>query len=121
VLILLTVPVQWVVYAIVIRSVFELPGGRAILVALLRVGSGVAVQALLDRVIHPSLLTLHIVSAPIAWAAVAPFDPRISWRRMLLWMAMGTAATAGLDYVLFKTLLREDQLQMPFHGLPPPG
>jgi len=121
VLTLITAPVQWVVYAIVIRSAFELSGGRAVLVALFRVLAGAAVYTLLERMVHLSAFTLHFISAPIAWAVVAPSDPRLTWRRLLLWTAVGTAATAGLDYVLFKTLMRADYFQMSLWGRATPG
>jgi len=120
VLTLITAPVQWVVYAIVIRSAFGLSGGRAVLVALFRVLAGAAVYTLLERVVHFSAFTLHIMSAPIAWAVVAPSDPRLTWRRLLLWVAVGTVATAGLDYVLFKTLMGDDYLQTSLGGRPNP-
>jgi hypothetical protein len=116
--VLLTIPLQWLAYTLLIRFAFKLSLGRSVLAALIRVCVGSALYWGLKMALPLSFFATHFVSAPIAWALVAPVDPRRSWRRLLYWVALGTAVTVALNYVFFGMSSGDDYFQESLHLIP---
>ncbi len=115
--VLLTIPLQWLAYAALIRFAFKLALRRSMLAALIRVCVGSALSWVLKLTLPLSFFATHFVSAPIAWSLVAFLDPRRSWRRLLYWVALGTAVTVALNYVFFG-LSGDDYFQDSLHLIP---
>jgi hypothetical protein len=65
-----------------------------------------------------SFFATHFVSAPIAWSLVAPIDPRRSWRRLLYWVALGTAVTVALNFAFFGVSSGDDYFQETLYLIP---
>lgn len=99
--VLVTIPLQWLAYAALIRFAFKLSWARSALTALIRVCVGSALYWALKVVLPLSFFATHFVSAPTAWSLVALMDPRRSWRRLVYWVVLGTAVTVAINYVLF--------------------
>jgi hypothetical protein len=106
---LLAIPlVQWLAYTAFARYVFRVPGKRAWLLGGLRVVAGAAIYWPIKVAATASFFATHLFSAPLAWAIVALFDPRRSWRRWLLWIVVGTVASVALNLLIFGTTMRDD-------------
>src|SRR5579862_2863255 len=95
--------VQWLAYTAFARYVFKVHGGRAWLIGGLRVAVGAAIYWPIKIAAMPTFFATHLISAPLAWALVAPLDPRRSWHRWFLWIAVGTVASVLLNLLMFGT------------------
>ncbi len=116
--VLVTIPLQWLAYAALIHFAFKLSWTRSAVAALIRVCVGSALYWTLKMALPLSFFATHFISAPLAWSIVALIDPRRSWRRLLYWVALGTAVTVAVNYVLFGLSFGDDYFRESVHLIP---
>jgi len=109
---LLALPIQLLVYLLLVRFAFRLGWGRAVVATIIRVIVGtlvfVLVYGLTDRGGgHPNdwpLAPQLLVSSVVAWALVSPIDPRRSLRRTARWVVVGTVVSMALHLAYWSAL-----------------